>query len=220
MNTINYSIARDNMVSQQLRTWDVFDPRVLDLFSTLPREDFVPERFKHLAYSDTPLPLDNGHFLAPPREQARMLQALALKTSDRVLEIGTGSGFITVCLAWLCKNVVSVDIDPTVTQAAKQRLQHANILEVTFKTGDAAQGWSQDGQFDVICMHGSVKKLSENFKQQLHVGGRLFAIIGDEPAMSASLITRVSETDWRTQVLFETVVPRLVHGEPKPQFEF
>jgi len=220
MSSINYTIARDNMVSQQLRTWDVFDPRVLNLFATLPREDFVPERFKHLAYSDIALPLGNGHFLAPPREQARMLQALALKPSDRVLEIGTGTGFITLCLAWLSKAVVTVDIDPAMIQLAQKRLHDANILEATFKTGDASKGWSQDGLFDAICIHGSVKKLSDNFKQQLKVGGRLFAIIGDEPAMSATLFTRMSDTDWRTQVLFETVVPRLVHGEPQPEFEF
>lgn len=220
MSSINYSIARDNMVSQQLRTWDVFDPRVLDLFATLPREDFLPERFEHLAYSDTALPIGPGHFMAPPREQARMLQALALKPSDRVLEIGTGTGFITLCLAWLCKTVVTVDIDPETSQLANEILEAANILEATFKVGDASEGWPHDGQFNAICIHGSVKKLPESFKQQLHVGGRLFAIIGDEPAMSATLITRLSETDWHTQVLFETVVPRLIHGEPKPQFEF
>lgn len=218
--SINYTLARDNMVSQQLRTWDVFDPRVLNLFATLPREEFVPERFKHLAYSDTSLPLGNGHFLAPPREQARMLQALAIKASDRVLEIGTGTGFITLALAWLSKGVVTVDIDPAVTEQAEKRLKEANILEVTFKNGDASGGWTQDGQFDVICMHGSIKKLPDSFKKQLTVGGRLFAVVGDVPAMSATLITRLSETDWRTQILFETVAPRLVHGEPQPEFEF
>jgi protein-L-isoaspartate(D-aspartate) O-methyltransferase len=193
MSAINYSIARDNMVSQQLRTWDVFSPCVLDLFATLPREAHVPERFKHLAYADTPLPLDNGAVLAPPREQARILQALAPKSTDRVLEVGKGRDFMTLCLSKLAQSVQTLDF----TESLKQK-----------------------GPFDTICIHGSVKKLPEKFKPLLSVGGRIFAIIGDDPAMSATLITRVSETDWRTQVLFETSAPRLEQGEPKPEFEF
>lgn len=220
MNTINYAIARDNMVNQQLRTWDVFDPRVLGLFASLPREEFVPERFKHLAYSDTALPLGRGHFLAPPREQARMLQALAIKPSDRALEIGTSAGYITLMLAKLAQSIITVDIDPSISETAEKHLEAVGHRNIVFKKGDGADGWKEDGQFDVICLHGSVKFLSKNFKQQLTVGGRLFAIIGDEPAMSATLITRVGENEWQTKVLFETVVPRLVHGEPKPQFEF
>jgi protein-L-isoaspartate(D-aspartate) O-methyltransferase len=189
MSNMNYTIARDNMVSQQLRTWDVFDPRVLHLLGLLPRENFVPERFKHLAYSDTALPLDNGHYLAPPREQARMLQALAPQPADKVLEIGARNGYLTECLARLCEREVSQDC-------------------------------SKNEHFDVICIHGSVKKLNENLKSQLAVGGRLYAVIGDKPAMSATLITRISETQWQTQVLFETVAPRLGHDEPQPEFEF
>jgi protein-L-isoaspartate(D-aspartate) O-methyltransferase len=193
MNAINYTIARDNMVNQQLRTWDVFDPRVLDLFATLPREAFVPERFKHLAYADTPLPLDNGLELAPPREQARVLQALAIQATDRVLEVGKGREFMTQCLSKLSQSVETLDF----TEALKQK-----------------------GPYEVICIHGSVKKLPEKFAELLSVGGRLFAIIGDAPAMSATLLTRVNETDKRAQILFETYAPRLEQGEPKPEFEF
>jgi protein-L-isoaspartate(D-aspartate) O-methyltransferase len=220
MSSINYHLARDKMVQQQLRTWDVFDPLVLDLFATLPREDFLPDRFKHLAYSDTPLPLGNGHFIAPPREQARMLQALALKPSDRVLEVGTGSGYITLCLAWLSNHLVTVDIDPAMTQAAQKRLHTSKIDRVHFHTGDASAGWNEEAPYDAICIQGSFQQLPDQFKQQLRVGGRLYAVLGNEPAMSATLITRLSETQWKTKVLFETVVPRLMHGEPKPEFEF
>jgi protein-L-isoaspartate(D-aspartate) O-methyltransferase len=220
MNTMNYSIARENMVNQQLRTWDVFDPRVLDLFASLPRETFVPEAFRHLAYSDTAIPLGNNHYLAPPREQARMLQALSPQPYERALEIGTGAGFITLMLTQLAKTVVTVDIDPTMSQSAEKRLHDMQIQNAVFKTGDGAQGWTQDGQFDVICIHGSVKKLADFFKQMLTVHGRLYVVTGDNPAMSATLITRLTENEWQTKVLFETVVPRLVHGEPKPEFEF
>lgn len=220
MSSINYSIARNNMVTQQIRPWDVFDPKILELFAQVHREDFVPDEFRHLAYADTAIPLGSGHFLAPPREQARILQALALKPTDRALEIGTGAGFITLMLAQLVKEVVTVDIDPTVLPLAQKRLEAAGLVQVQYKVGDAAKGWTRDGQFDAICIHGSVKKLDESFKTQLTVGGRLFAIIGDEPAMSATLVTRINEKEWQTKVLFETVVPRLVHGEPKPEFEF
>lgn len=220
MSSINYSIARNNMVGQQLRTWDVFDPRVLDLFASLPREDFVPEHFRHLAYSDTSLPLPNGHFLAPPREQARMLQALSPHPQDRVLEIGTGAGLMTWMFAKLARAVVTVDIDPEMSRLAEIRLHEMLIHNVIFKVGDAAQGWTEDGPFDIICIHGSVKNLAEVFKQTLNLHGRLFVITGDKPAMSATLITRVAENEWQSKVLFETVAPRLVHGEPKPEFEF
>jgi protein-L-isoaspartate(D-aspartate) O-methyltransferase len=217
---MNYSIARENMVTQQLRTWDVFDPRVLDLFAVLPREAFVPENFRHLAYTDTAIPLGSEHYLAPPREQARMLQALSPQPHERALEIGTGSGFITLMLARLAGTVVTVDIDPVMSQSAEKRLQAMHIKNAVFKTGDGAQGWIQDGQFDVICIHGSVKKLADTFKQTLNIHGRLYVVTGDNPAMSATLITRRTESEWQAKVLFETVVPRLVHGEPKPEFEF
>lgn len=220
MSTMNYNIARDNMVNQQLRTWDVFDPRVLTLFANLPRELFVPESFKHLAYADTAIPLGNGHFLAPPREQARMLQAVSPQPQERALEIGTGSGMITLMLAQLAHAVVTIDIDPAMTASAAQRLEGKHSHSIIFKTGNALEGWTEDGLFDVICIHGSVKKLSDKLKQQLTVGGRLFAIIGDEPAMSATLVTRVTENEWHSKVLFETVAPRLTHAEPKPEFEF
>lgn len=220
MTDINFDIARENMVKSQLRTWDVFEPTVLDLFEKLPREQFVPAPFKHLAYSDAAIPLSNGHKMLPPREQARILQALAIKPTDRVLEIGCASGYLTTCFATMAHTVVSIDIDTNMLQQAEEHIKAAGLQNVTFKQGDGAKGWVQDGTFDVICLLGSVEQLPQNFAKQLNVGGRLFAIIGNEPAMSATLVTRLSETDWRNDILFETIAPRLVHGEAEQHFEF
>lgn len=193
MSSIDYHIARENMVSQQLRTWDVFDPRVLHVFATLPRENFLPDNFRHLAYADSPLPLESGLVLAPPREQARILQALAIKPTDKVLELGLGRDFMTACLSHLASTVSTLDFN---------------------------QALNQKESFDVVLIHDSLEILPEKAKQLVNVGGRLFAILGNAPAMSATLNTRLSETDWRSQVLFETLAPRLAQAECKPQFEF
>ena len=217
---MDYDQARFNMVEQQIRTWDVLDPTVLSLFSEMRREAFVPDAYKKLAYSDTALPLSNGHKMLPPREQARILQALTIKPTDKVLEIGTGAGFMTILLAKLAHQVVTVDIDPALSKQAEQHVAEAGLDNVTFEIGDGSKPWTQDGNFDVICLLGSVDKLPQTYAQQLNVGGRLFAIIGDEPAMEATLITRLSENDWQNKILFETIAPRLVHGESAPQFEF
>ncbi len=208
------------MVEQQIRTWDVLDPRVLSLFADILREDFVPQAYKKLAYSDTALPLANGRTMLPPREQARILQALQIKSTDKILEVGTGSGFMTILLAKLGHQVVSLDSDPTLSNEAQAHVKQAKLNNVTFKVGDANQVWAQNGHFDVICLLGSVAKLPQAYVQQLNVGGRLFAIMGEEPAMQATLVTRLSENDWQNKVLFETIAPRLIFSETKEQFEF
>lgn len=217
MKTMN---ARQNMVNNQIRTWDVFDPKVIALFEDTLREDFVPVGFEDLAYADTSLPMGDGHLMLPPREQARLLQALNIQDSDRVLEIGTGTGYVTSMLATLSHALVTVDINPESSQAAAQRLAKLNLDSVQFRVGDGSQGWTQDGTFDVVAMLGSVEKLPASYLTQLNVGGRLFAIIGNEPTMEATLITRLSEQDWRYEVLFETVAPCLVHGHVKADFVF
>jgi len=147
MNTIIFIIARESMVKQQVRTWDVFDPAVLALFDELSREPYVPPRFKHLAYSDAAIPLDNGHKLLPPREQGRILQALALKSTDRVLEIGCATGFLTTCFARLAHAVVALDIDPDMLEQAQRNTQAAGLQNITYKSGYAAKCWSPDGRF-------------------------------------------------------------------------
>lgn len=212
--------ARHNMVNNQIRTWDVFDPKILALFEETPREDFVPAGFEDLAYADTSLPLGEGHHMLPPREQARLLQSLNIQRSDRVLEIGTGTGYVTSMLAKLSQAVVTVDINPKTSKAAAERLAKMNLHNIEFQVEDGAQGWTRDGNFDVIALLGSVEKLPPSYLTQLNVGGRLFAIIGNVPAMEATLITRLSEQDWRYEVLFETVAPCLVNGRVKAEFVF
>jgi protein-L-isoaspartate(D-aspartate) O-methyltransferase len=217
---MNYDQARFNMVEQQIRTWDVLDSKVLELFAEAPREAYVPEAYKDLAYADTSLPLHNGHHMLPPREQARILQALKIKPSDKILEVGTGTGYMTAFFAKLGHHVVSLDIDAELSKKAAAHLAEQDIRNVELKVADGSKPWTEDGNFDVICLLGSVEQLSQAYAQQLNVGGRLFAIIGNEPAMEATLITRLGENDWQNKILFETIAPRLVHAQAKPQFEF
>lgn len=212
--------ARHNMVNNQIKTWDVFDPKILTLFEETPREDYVPAGFEDVAYADTSLPTGHGHSMLPPREQARLLQALNIQSSDRALEIGTGTGYVTSMLAKLSHTLVTVDIDAERSKAAAARLAIVKQPNIVFKVGDGSQGWTQDGTFDVIAILGSVEKLAPSYLTQLNVGGRLFAIIGNDPTMEATLVTRLSEQDWRYEVLFETVAPCLVNGRVKADFVF
>ena len=209
MSDVNLQQARHNMVLQQIRPWDVLDQRVLDLLEAMPREDFVPESYRKVAYADINIPLGHAEVMMPPRMEARMLQALNIQPQETVLEIGTGSGFVTALLASLARHVYSVDIHPEFTTAAAQHLSAHGVMNVTLETGDAARGWSHCGQVDVIAITGSLPILPEVFEQSLKPGGRLFAIVGDSPAMEALLITRLSEDEFRRENLFETDLPAL-----------
>lgn len=209
MSEINLQQARQNMVLQQIRTWDVLDQDILNLLETLPREDFVPATYRKLAYADMPIPLGHAEVMMAPLVEARMLQALTVQRQDTVLEIGTGSGFITACLAKLARHVHSVDIHQEFTEAAALKLANHGLVNITLETGDAARGWSKCGQVNVIAITGSLPILPEAFEQALKPGGRLFAIIGDSPAMQATLITRISENEFRRETLFETDLPVL-----------
>ena len=215
MSDINLQQARHNMVLQQIRPWDVLDQRVLDLLEEMPREDFVPESYRKLAYADIAVPLGHAEVMMPPRVEARMLQALNIQSSETVLEIGTGSGFTTALLAKLARHVFSVDIHAEFTEAAAQKLTAHGIINVSLETGDAARGWPNCGQVDVIAITGSLPLLPEAFEQSLKPGGRLFAIVGDSPAMEALLITRLSEDEFRRETLFETDLPAL-RNAPHP----
>ena len=218
--TMNFERARFNMVEQQVRPWEVLDARVLSLFERIHREDFVPVRYRKFAFSDLSIPLDHDQVMMRPNVEGRMLQALELDEDETVLEIGTGSGFITACLAHLAKQVVSVDLFENFTQAAGRTLSEKDISNVELFTGDVMRGWQPEQAHDVVVVTGSVPVVPENFQGWVNPGGRLFVITGESPAMEARLMTRLNATDWKEESLFETDLMPLVHSEEKPVFEF
>ena len=205
--------ARFNMIEQQIRPWQVLDPAVLDMLGEVRREDFVPEALKALAFADLELPIGNGQTMLQPKVEARVLQELAIRNTDIVLEVGTGSGYMAALLASQAEYVFSVEIDPVLAASAGRRLQQAGIVNVTVETGDASQGWSGPSPYDVIVISGSLPALPQVFLQQLKVGGRLVAFIGEPPVMEARLIVRTDEHAYKTRNLFETVVMPLTSGQ-------
>jgi len=220
MTDLNIEQARFNMIEQQVRPWDVLDQRVLDVMAATPRERFVPEQYRNVAFADVEIPINDGETMLPPRMDGRILQALDLKPTDRVLEIGTGAGYLTACLAHMAGEVVSVDINEDLSRTAQRRLAGLELENVTCRVGDAANGWAEDGAFDAIAVTGALPVLPEAMKHQLNVGGRLFAVVGEAPAMQALLVTRVGAQDWSAEVLFETVLPVLRHAARPQPFVF
>ena len=218
MNAMNFDQARFNMIEQQIRTWEVLDQRVLDVIAKTPREDFVPPRYRTLAFADITIPLGNGQVMLAPKVEGRLLQALAVQPSDVVLEIGTGSGYLAACLARLGAHVHSVDIFPEFKYAAQRALAAHGIRNTTLRTGDAARGWDPQNRYDVIAVTGSLPVLPQNFQQSLAIGGRLFVIVGAEPVMEAVLITRLGEHEWTRASLFETVIPPLINAPQSQRF--
>ena len=213
---MNVEAARAQMLGQQLRAWEVLDQRVLDVVRQVCRERFVPEAYRELAFADTEIPLAHGQRMMTPSVEGRLLQALDLGPADTVLEVGTGSGFITSCLAGLAGRVASVDIFPDFTSDAAAKLQRDNIRNVELRTGDAlALDWHE--QFDAIAVTGSVPELDDSFTRLLRPGGRLFIVVGRPPVMDAFLITADLKGDRTQESLFETVVSPLVNAErPEP----
>ena len=209
---MNIEQARHNMIEQQIRPWEVLDQRILDLITHIPREDFVPEQYRNLAFADLEIPIGNGQSMMTPKIEARMLQALNIQSHETVLEIGTGSGYVTALLATLGKQVVSIYIHADFCESASQRLAAHNIDNVIIEKGDAAQGWEKHGKFDAIAITGSVPVLAESFKQSLTEGGRLFVVTGEAPVMEAQLITRIGENEWRDELLFETELQPLLNA--------
>jgi len=216
---MNLEQARFNMIEQQIRPWDVLDPRVLELLKVVRREQFVPAESKGLAFADTEIPLGHGASMWFPKVEARAVQALALKPTDSVLEIGTGSGHLTALLARLSAQVTSVEIEPELSSIASRNLATHNIDNVTLQGGDAAQSWGE-AEYDAIVLTASVPMVPEAYKQQLKVGGRLFAIVGDAPAMHAQLITRTAADSFETKTLFETAVAPLRNATQPQRFVF
>lgn len=217
---MNFDRARFNMVEQQVRPWEVLDSRVLEVMETIHREDFVPVKYRKLAFADMSIPLAGGQFMMKPTVEGRMLQAVNIGHDDTVLEIGTGSGFITACLAALAKRVVSVEIADELHQAAKIRLEENKVDNIELFLGDVMSGWQPEQAHDVVVVTGSVPVVPEQFRGWVNPGGRMFVICGDSPAMDARLLTRLDVTEWREESLFETDLPRLVNAEEAPQFVF
>ncbi len=203
------------MIEQQLRAWEVFDPRVLCAFDELPREQFVPERFQNLAFADTPIPLGHGEAMMAPSVEGRLLQALELKPSDRVLEIGTGSGWLTALLATLAGEVYSIDINADFTDGARARLAAAGVTNATLEHRDALALDGETRRFDAIAVTGSLPEYSPLFERLLNPGGRLFAIVGEPPAMDARVIVGGNDGGRLHRSLFETSVAPL-HGFAHP----
>jgi protein-L-isoaspartate(D-aspartate) O-methyltransferase len=213
--------ARYNMVEQQIRPWEVLDQEVLNLLFQVKREDFVPEAYRSLAFVDMEIPLGHGEVMLSPKLEARMLQELAVEPTDRVLEIGTGSGYLTALLAKRAAHVTSVDIQPEFTAQAGAKLAGHGIVNVTLETGDASRGWDKHGPYDVIVVTGSLPVLPDTLAKQLAPHGRLLAVVGEAPVMEARLITCVMAPGvCRTTELFETVIPPLRNALQAPHFVF
>jgi protein-L-isoaspartate(D-aspartate) O-methyltransferase len=213
--------ARTNMVEQQIRTWEVLDQDVLDLLYAVPREEFVPPRHRSLAFIDMQIPLDEGsERMWEPKLEARVLQELLVSKADRVLEVGTGSGYFAALLAHRAAQVYSVEISPKLAAFARENLERHGASNVTLEQGDAARGWARHAPYHVIVLTGSTPVLPHAFMEQLEVGGRLFAIVGEAPVMSARLITRTSAQAFHTVDLFETVVAPLANAEQPARFRF
>ncbi|GAB1232637.1 protein-L-isoaspartate O-methyltransferase [Ferrigenium sp. UT4] len=216
---MNLEQARFNMIEQQIRPWDVLDPRVLELLKVVRREQFVPPASKALAFVDTEIPLGHGASMWTPKLEARALQALALQATDSVLEVGSGSGYLTALLARMAAQVTSVEIEPELSAQAARNLATHHIDNVNLQVGDAAQGWGE-AEYDAIVLTGSTPVLPPAFKQQLKIGGRLFAVVGDAPAMQAQLITRTAADTFETRTLFETNVTPLRNALQPERFVF
>lgn len=212
--------ARFNMIEQQIRPWDVLDPRVLELLPTVPREDFVPADQRALAFIDTHISLDHGQVMMQPKQEARLLQEAAVTAKDRVLEIGTGSGYMTALLASLAHEVDTVDIFPDFLPVAEQKLVAHGLNNINYFEGDAADGWTGDISYDVIILTGSVPMLSEGFTEILNPNGRLVAIVGQDPIMEATLIVKRGDGSVRRTSLFDTSLPPLLNAKTPSAFVF
>jgi len=217
---MDFERARFNMVEQQIRPWDVLDQRVLDLIFKVKREEFVPPQYRSLAFVDMEIPIGHGEKMLQPKLEARMLQELVLQPSDRILEVGTGTGYMTALLALLGGHVYSVDIVPEFTQSAAAKLAAQEISNVTLESGDAARGWLRHAPYDAIVLTGSVPLLPEEFQKSLNTGGRLLAVVGEPPVMEARLVTCVAPGAWSTTGLFETCIAALRNAPQPERFVF
>ncbi|MEX0950971.1 MAG: protein-L-isoaspartate O-methyltransferase, partial [Gammaproteobacteria bacterium] len=215
-----FELARHNMIEQQIRTWEVLDQNVLDRIADLHREDFMPAEYRRLALADINIPIGHGQLSLSPKLEARLLQTLMLTGTEKVLEVGTGCGYLTALLARSAAHVVSVDIHADFSRDTATKLLHSGIENVTLATGDAIHGWPTAAPYDAIAVTGSVPVLTGHWQQQLSIGGRLFVIVGESPVMEAWLIRRVGEAEWARESLFETDLPALIGATTASVFEF
>lgn len=218
--TMNIEQARFNMIEQQIRPWDVLDPQVLDLLFVVKREDFAPAAYRNLAFADMEIPIGSGQTMLAPKIEAKMMQELGIQKTDKVLEIGTGSGYMAALLAARADHVVTVESRPEIAAAAKANLERAGVNNVTIEIGNGVDGWSSRGPYDAIVVSGSVPSVSPSLLKQLRVGGRLAVIVGEAPVMEAQLITCTADGTYNTVNLFETVIPALDGADAKDQFTF
>lgn len=217
---MNLERARFNMIEQQIRPWDVADADVLHLLSVVKREEFVPLAHKALAFVDMEIPLGHGQCMLAPRVEARMLQDAAVQKHENVLEIGTGSGFMAALLAHRAQRVISLEIIAALVQMARTNLQKAGIHNAEVRQFDGSKGAPAEGPFDVIMLSGSLAEVPQSLLAHLKVGGRLVAIVGDEPMMRATIVTRADDTGYLTTQPWDTVAPRLQNFPESPKFHF
>jgi protein-L-isoaspartate(D-aspartate) O-methyltransferase len=221
---MNIETARFNMIEQQIRPWEVLDGQVLSLLSVVKRENFAPMAHKALAFVDMEIPLgkdgDADQVMLAPRVEARFLQNAAVKPSDKVMEIGTGSGYMAALLAHQAASVISFEIDPALAQQARTNLQTAAIHNAEVRIADGSQGAPADGPFDVIMLSGSVPGVPQVLLNQLSIGGRLLAVVGEDPVMRASVITRTADQQWQTSEPWDTIAPRLKGFPEHNRFAF
>lgn len=216
----NLEQSRFNMVEQQIRTWNVLDQDILDLLYQVKREEFVPAAYRFMAFTDMEIPLEHDAVMLAPKMDARILQELNIRKTDKILEIGTGTGYMTALLAQLGAHVHSVEIVPELHAMARINLQTHDVTNVTLEQGDAARGWPDHGPYDVIVLTASTPVLPEAFQQSLAPGGRLFAIVGEEPVMEALLITCITPGNYSSTRLFETCTVPLKNALQREQFHF
>jgi protein-L-isoaspartate(D-aspartate) O-methyltransferase len=217
---MNLEQARTNMVEQQIRTWEVLDQDVLDLLYTVPREEFVPPAYRNLAFTDMEIAIGEGQKMWAPRIEARVLQELTVKRTDRVLEVGTGSGYLTALLAHRAAQVYSVEIHPALAAMGRASIARHGVENVTLEVGDGARGYGKWGPYDIVVLTGSVPVLPVAIPESLAPGGRAFAVVGDAPAMSARLVTCTAPGAFRTVELFETLLLPLANCIQPPRFRF
>ena len=217
---MNLDQARFNMVEQQIRPWDVMDSRVLDAIEATPRHHFVAESQQTLAYMDIALPIGEGQKMMEPRLEAKMLQALDIQKSETILEIGTGSGYVTALLSRLGASVRSIEIAERLSEQAKERLTAEKIGNSILESGDALSAqWNPGSRYDVVLLTGAVGAIPDHIRERVNEGGRLFAVVETDGVKSALLLTRMDEESWVTESLFETEVDHLVAAE-KASFTF
>jgi protein-L-isoaspartate(D-aspartate) O-methyltransferase len=220
MSAMNIEQARSNMVEHQIRPWEVLDQDVLDLLYLVKREEFVPAAYRTLAFSDLEIPIGQGERMWSPKMEARVLQELAVKAGEQVLEIGTGSGYFSALLARRARHVYSVEINPELEAMGKANLRRAGVNNVTVELGDGAHGWTRHAPYDVIVLTGSTPVLPQQLLGQMKVGARLFAVVGNPPVMAARLVTCSGEGAYNSMDAFETSIAPLANAPAGERFSF